>query len=103
MPKPPLEAKQSVLEHELIETMIAGLKVWRSDLSYPESYSDMQACVRGLLIAFDIKRNPLPSPLKIVCSSCEGLGHLVTKAEGHYRELTDCVECHGNGYKLSGA
>lgn len=101
MPKPPLHGQQAVIEHEIIETMIAGLKLWRSDLSYPESYSDMQACARGLLVGFEIKRNPLPQPLRIVCGACEGIGHLVTKAQGGYRELTDCTECHARGYKLS--
>jgi hypothetical protein len=100
MPKPTLIAEQSLLEQQIIETLQAGLKQWRPNLSYPESYSDMQACVRGLIIAFDVKRRPLPSSLKLVCGSCEGIGHLVLKAEGHYRELRDCEECKGRGYTL---
>lgn len=101
MPKPPLHGNQSVLEQEIIETMVAGLKLWRSDLNYPESHSDMQACARGLLVGFEIKRNPLPKPLQLVCDSCEGIGHLVTKVQEHCRELQECTECKGRGYKLS--
>lgn len=100
MPKPSLHKDQAVLEQQLIETAMAGLKLWRSDLDYPESYSDMQACIRGLLITFEIKRRPLPNPLHLICDGCEGLGHLVTKAEGNYREPKTCEECRGRGYTL---
>lgn len=101
MPKPPLHGQQAVLEQEIIETLSAGLKLWRPDLNYPESYSDMQACVRGLLVAFDIKRNPLPQPLRLVCDSCDGIGHLIQKVQGSYREMTTCTDCNGRGYKKS--
>lgn len=60
MPKPFLQEPYAQLERDIIETMIAGLHQWRSDLSYPESHSDMQAAVRGLLQMFDVKRRPLP-------------------------------------------
>lgn len=46
MPKPQLAPDLDILERQLIETLLAGLKEWRSDLKYPESHSDMQACVR---------------------------------------------------------
>lgn len=101
MPKPPLHGQQAVLEQEIIETMVAGLKLWRPDLPYPQSYSDLQACARGLLVAFTIKRNPLPEPLKLVCGSCEGIGHLIKTVQGSYREMTTCEDCKGRGYKLS--
>ena len=59
MSKPMLKEPYNQLEQDIIETMRAGLHEWRSDLSFPESYSDMQACVRGVLKMFDIKRLPL--------------------------------------------
>lgn len=65
MPKPQLVPEQAQLEADLINTMIAGLKEWRYDLDYPESYSDMQACVRGIMQMFEIKRSPLPRKLEI--------------------------------------
>ncbi len=51
------------LEHEIVETLIAGHKEWRPDLAYPESYSDMQGAVRGLLRMFDVKRLPISREL----------------------------------------
>jgi hypothetical protein len=63
MPKPTLAEPQKTLEHELIETLRAGLHEWRPDLNYPESNSDMQACVRGILKMFKIERSPLPIDL----------------------------------------
>ena len=99
MPKPTLIPEQSLLENELIETAIAGLKMWRPDLGYPESYSDMQAFIRGLMTCFEIKRRPLPSPLKLVCHTCEGIGHTVKLNVG-FRELIDCPDCKGRGYRL---
>ena len=49
MPKPTLTPGLDALEYELIVAMKRGLKRWRPDLSYPESYSDMQACARGII------------------------------------------------------
>ena len=43
----------------MIDAATAGLHQWRSDLDYPESYSDMQACARGILQVFDVSRLPL--------------------------------------------
>lgn len=59
MPKPSLKEPYRTLENEIAETMKAGLNEWRPDLSYPESHSDLQACIRGLLKMFDVKRRPL--------------------------------------------
>lgn len=59
MPKPDLRLEYRELEQDIISTLEAGLKEWRSDLSYPQSYSDMQGCVRALLRMFDVKRRPL--------------------------------------------
>lgn len=58
MPKPRLAEPYRTLERQIIETMYAGLG--RSGLKYPESYSDMQAAVRGLLEMFEVTRHPLP-------------------------------------------
>ena len=47
------------LESDIIETLIAGHQEWRPDLAYPESHSDMQGAVRGLLRMFEVKRRPV--------------------------------------------
>lgn len=57
---PPLDQ----LEDDIIATLIAGHKEWRPDLNYPESHSDMQGAVRGLLRMFEVKRRPLPVALE---------------------------------------
>ena len=75
MPKPKLTPKYDELEKQIIATFIAGHKRWRPDLSFPESYSDMQGGARALLEMFDIKRRPLPlAPGDIVHPSeaCQG-------------------------------
>lgn len=59
MAKPSLKEAYRTLESDIIETLIAGHKEWRPDLAYPESHSDMQAAVRGLLRMFDVKRRPI--------------------------------------------
>lgn len=59
MPKPTLKEPLHSLEHEMIETFLAGHHLYRPDLSYPESHSDMQGGIRALLRMFDIKRRPL--------------------------------------------
>lgn len=50
MPKPKLKAEFDTLEQELIETFLAGHKLWRPDLSYPESpfrYASRSAGAHG--------------------------------------------------------
>lgn len=64
MSKPDLKEPYSTLENQIIETLTAGLKEWRPDLDYPQSYSDMQAAVRGLFQMFEVKRRALPMDLK---------------------------------------
>lgn len=80
MPKPSLREPYASLEIEIIETLLAGHHEWRSDLAYPESHSDMQGAVRGLLRMFDVKRRPLALPVREMlsehdknckCSRCE--------------------------------
>ena len=63
MSKRQLTEPYNTLEAQIIETLIAGHKEWRPDLSYPESHSDMQAAVRGLLQMFEVKRRALPFKL----------------------------------------
>ena len=65
MPKPSLAEPNRMLEGQIISTLHAGLKRWRPDLNYPESYSDMQACVRGLLRTFEISLRPEAIELEI--------------------------------------
>lgn len=64
MPKPSLAEPYATLELEVIETLLAGLHEWRSDLSYPESHSDMQGAVRALFRMFEVKRRPVAMPVK---------------------------------------
>ncbi len=97
MPKPFLIPEQATLESDLIDTALAGLKEWRPDLSYPESHSDMQACIRGIMQMFEIKRRPLPKPLRVKCWMCEGIKNLITVVDGT-RHLKTCLECLGKGY-----
>lgn len=59
MAKRSLEPKLAQLEGDIIETLIAGHKEYRPDLGYPQSYSDMQGAVRGLLRMYDVKRRPI--------------------------------------------
>lgn len=64
MSKSRLKVPMDQLESDIIQTLIAGHKEWRPDLNYPESHSDMQAAVRGLLQMFEVKRRPLPMKLE---------------------------------------
>ena len=98
MPKPSLKKEDEILERAMIETFIAGLHEWRSDLNYPESYSDMQAGIRGLLKMFDVKRRPLVTPLKINCYHCSGLGDFIRIDEHGTRHITECRYCDGKGW-----
>ncbi len=63
MAKYQLAAPFDELERDIIETLIAGHREYRPDLSYPESHSDMQAAVRGLLRMYDVRRLPLAREL----------------------------------------
>lgn len=64
MPKPFLKPPMDKLEGDIVATMLAGLHEWRSDLHYPESHSDMQGCVRGLLKMFKVERLPIARELE---------------------------------------
>lgn len=63
MAKRSLSPDLAQLEFAIIETLVAGHKQWRPDLDYPQSYSDMQGAVRGLLQMFEVKRRSLPFEL----------------------------------------
>jgi len=63
MPKCDLKEPFRTLEDQIIKTLVAGHKEWRPDLDYPESYSDMQGAVRGLLRMFDVQRLPVSREL----------------------------------------
>lgn len=54
MSKPALKPEYRLLESELIQTAQSGLQRYRPDLDYPESYSDMQACVRAIMQRFEL-------------------------------------------------
>lgn len=59
MPKPSLKPEFRSLEHDMIATLKAGLAEWRPDLSGPESTSDWQGAVRGLLKMYVVERRPI--------------------------------------------
>ncbi len=43
---------ESILEKDIICSLLDGM----IDLSYPESYADMEACVRSMLRVFNVER-----------------------------------------------
>ena len=106
MPKPFLFQPDAQLESDAITTMLAGLKLWRPDLTYPESHSDMQGCFRALLCCYELKRRPIPQGLRIQCDHCDGNKKFVWfEHEGVYgphgmKHTRSCPECDGKGYKL---
>jgi hypothetical protein len=65
VPKPKLKEPFHTLEGQIIETLLAGHHQYQPDLSYPESHSDMEGAVRGLLKMFDVKRLPIARDLPI--------------------------------------
>ena len=95
MPKAPLKEEDRILESQMIATMLESFHNWRPDLNYPESHSDMESCVRGLMRMFEIKRRPLVVPLRIKCDACEGLGYRITKSDenGSIRTEESCKTC----------
>lgn len=96
MSKPSLIDEDERLEHDIIETMHAGLKRW-TDLQFPESHSDMQACVRGIMQMYEINRLPIAKPLRLQCRTCNGLGDLIAVVDDH-RRINTCEECGGKGW-----
>lgn len=53
------------MEQDIVEVLLGGLHQWRPDLDYPESHSDMNACVMNLMVLFEIKRRVVPFVLPI--------------------------------------
>lgn len=102
MPKRKLIKEQALLESRMIQTMIAGLKKYRPDLGYPESVSDMQACVRGLMEMFDIKDSPLPNGLKYSCGTCKEAKTIPASFhnDNSPSHLVSCPNCKGKGYEI---
>jgi len=98
MPKPTLIETDAILEREIIATMLAGLKEWRPDLNYPESFSDMQGCVRGLLQMYAVTRRPLIAKLKLRCNYCDGLGNFRRLDERGTLYIDTCKHCDSKGY-----
>ena len=99
MSKPTLIDEELKLEHELIETFLAGHHQYRPDLPYPESHSDMAGGVRALMQMFKIERRPLSEPLHAKCDFCKGLGEYIMEDEPHHFTTKHCWHCDGNGSK----
>lgn len=68
-PRTLAEPYQTLL-HQIIETMLAG-----NGGKYPESHSDMNYCVRGLLKMYDVKRRPLAIELPYADEAIEYTMH----------------------------
>jgi len=77
-PRTLAEPYQTLL-HQMIETMLAG-----NGGKYPESHSDMNYCVRGLLKMYDVKRRPLAIDLPYADEAVE---HRVQA------DFADCLAC----------
>lgn len=60
MAKPSLKSPLAALEAEMIKTFIAGHHLYRPDLPYPESHSDLQGGMRALIKRFDITPRAIP-------------------------------------------
>ena len=65
MPKPTLKEPFHTLEMHIISTLLAGHHAYRNDSPFPESNSDMQGAVRGLLRMFEVTRLPVARELPI--------------------------------------
>ena len=100
MPKAPLVSEFAALEDDVVCTLIAGLHEYRADLDYPESYSDMQACVRGLFRMFTVERRPIgltyadihePQPECVICGEVSHLNMMGVRvcSNAHDREFAE--------------
>ena len=73
MPKPQMRTRDdNDLVSGIMKALLDGHHAWRPDLHYPESSSDLQGAVYGLLVRFDVKRRPIDRPLDLECSSEAG-------------------------------
>lgn len=64
MAKPSLKPPFDQLAVDIRETFLAGHHLYRPDLPYPQSHSDMQGGIIALLKMFDIKRRPIALEFK---------------------------------------
>ena len=85
------------LESDIIDTLLAGHQEYRPDLGYPQSHSDMQAAVRGLLRMYEIKRRPMAVVLEFPCYHCKGLGEFIHFDTQGVQNTERCKECSGKG------
>lgn len=97
MPHPALYGPDDSLEHSIINTMMDSFHRFRPDLLYPQSTSDMQAAVRGLLQMFKVEYRTLPRPLRLKCNCCEGLGSFI-QIKDNVRHIDTCTLCEGRGW-----
>lgn len=74
------------LKRQIVETLSAKI----SDHS---KIPDLDYCVEGLLMMFEIKRRPLPLQLNRPCYTCKGEGHVLKDYEQHH--WITCPECQG--------
>lgn len=95
-PREPIDRNLLQLECDLIDTLLAGLKRSRPDLSYPESHSDMTWAVQAVLEMFEAKRRPVPLKIKWThesgswCDSCRAL------TINRYGECSGCNSVYYN-------
>lgn len=89
-PREPVDRELLILEDELIETLLAGLKRSRPDLSYPESYSDMTWAVQAVLEMFDVKRRPVPRKIKWTHEEPRWCDRCRAKSINKYGECSGC-------------
>lgn len=105
MAKSRLKAELEQLEADIIETLLAGHHQWRADLAYPESHSDMQGAVRGLLRMYEIKRRPVAVDLEYHDEAPEMLArHFRSEwqrevAEGKTNVSFETWVAHGNHWR----
>jgi len=89
-PRQPVDRKLCQLECDIMDTLKAGLQRSRSDLSYPESASDMTWAIQALMEMFKIERRPVPLRIRWTheeprwCDSCRAI------CRNKYGECTGC-------------
>jgi hypothetical protein len=71
MAKPALREPFHTIMENIAQAMVDGLHNWRPDLSYPESYSDMQGCILELMSRFELL--PRRVPLKLADMVADGV------------------------------
>lgn len=91
MSKPALPEPLQTYERLLIEAMQRGLRRWTlpygKALDYPESYSDLQACARGIMEDMD---GPWTAPKPGRADHCGGKVVVHRKFPGDHAIGCDC-------------